>query len=387
MRCMHEFDTLRTCSLYSASAMLQFQRGDFEELGFGGAPQCFLSRSPRGSFRGHDEGNLIGRNNKRIGMKQTPGCAGTAGELPGRSETIARALPSLIHPPIAPSRHRVIASSRHRAIAPSRHRSPTRQAVRHVDPRRGHPPASSRHVSPHSLYPHAVGSTSVACGSRLPTTTASGVRWHRLPPRERAPAPSTAAPFQARRPQVEMADHETQTTPLSFSDFMRSPCGDKQGIHVIQLYRTTHDALDAPSGSLDDTDSATDRSISLTSRLPLYPPQASLLVCNAGAVLNEKRVLNKCTTHDTLIRYADPVRLRKPAPCRSRNPPSLPPPPQTALDSPRSARIRWARTTRVHSSSKSSACSTRPRTCGCRSSSPTLSSSCSSSSSADQRVC
>jgi len=122
MRCMHEFDTLRTCSLYSASAMLQFQRGDFEELGFGGAPQCFLSRSPRGLFRGHDEGNLIGRNNKRIGMKQTPGCAGTAGELPDRP------LPS------APLTH----TSRHRAIAPSRHRSPTRQAVRHVDPPRGH---------------------------------------------------------------------------------------------------------------------------------------------------------------------------------------------------------------------------------------------------------
>lgn len=180
MRCIHEFDTLRTCSLYSASAMLQFQRGDFEELGFGGAPQCFLSRSPRGSFRGHDEGNLIGRNNKRIGMKQTPGCAGTAGELPGRrrrspgrSHHDADQRRSLIHPPIAPSRHCV--------IAPSRHRSPNRQAVRHVDPRRGHPPASSRHVSPHSLYPHAVGraqhavgSTSVACGSRLPTTTARG---------------------------------------------------------------------------------------------------------------------------------------------------------------------------------------------------------------------
>ena len=203
---MHEFDTLRTCSLYSASAMLQFQRGDFEELGFGGAPQCFLSRSPRGSFRGHDEGNLIGRNNKRIGMKQTPGCAGTAGELPGddRPGAPIMMLISAAHSYIHPSRHRALASSRHRVIAPSRHRSPTRQAVRHVDPRRGHPPASSRHVSPHSLYPHAVGraqhavgSTSVACGSRLPTTTASGVRWHRLPPRERAPAPSTAAPFQA----------------------------------------------------------------------------------------------------------------------------------------------------------------------------------------------
>ena len=107
MRCMHEFDTLRTCSLYSASAMLQFQRGDFEELGFGGAPQCFLSRSPRGSFRGHDEGNLIGRNNKRIGMKQTPGCAGTAGELPDRRRSPAPI--SAAHSHIAPSRHRAIA--------------------------------------------------------------------------------------------------------------------------------------------------------------------------------------------------------------------------------------------------------------------------------------
>ena len=203
-------------------------------------------------------------------MKQTPGCAGTAGELPGGDD---RPGAPITHT----STHRAIAPSRHRVIASSRHRSPNRQAVRHVDPRRGHPPASSRHVSPHSLYPHAVGraqhavgSTSVACGSRLPTTTASGVRWHRLPPRERAPAPSTAAPFQARRPQVEMADHETQTTPLSFSDFMRSPCGDKQGIHVIQLYRTTHDALDAPSGSLDDTDSATDRSISLSPPVSPY---------------------------------------------------------------------------------------------------------------------
>ena len=104
---MHEFDTLRTCSLYSASAMLQFQRGDFEELGFGGAPQCFLSRSPRGLFRGHDEGNLIGRNNKRIGMKQTPGCAGTAGELPDRRRSPAPI--SAAHSHIAPSRHRAIA--------------------------------------------------------------------------------------------------------------------------------------------------------------------------------------------------------------------------------------------------------------------------------------
>jgi len=118
---MHEFDTLRTCSLYSASAMLQFQRGDFEELGFGGAPQCFLSRSPRGLFRGHDEGNLIGRNNKRIGMKQTPGCAGTAGELPDRRRSPAPI--SAAHSHIAPSRHRAIAPSRHRAIAPSRHRA------------------------------------------------------------------------------------------------------------------------------------------------------------------------------------------------------------------------------------------------------------------------
>ena len=151
MRCMHEFDTLRTCSLYSASAMLQFQRGDFEELGFGGAPQCFLSRSPRGSFRGHDEGNLIGRNNKRIGMKQTPGCAGTAGELPGGDDRPGAPIMMLIsaaHSYIHPSRHRAIAPSRHRAIAPliarlfdtstlveaiHRHRHgtsrPTRQAV------------------------------------------------------------------------------------------------------------------------------------------------------------------------------------------------------------------------------------------------------------------
>ena len=104
------------------------------------------------------------RNGRRVARRR---------RSPGRSHHDADQRRSLVHPPIAPSRHR--------AIAPSRHRSPNRQAVRHVDPRRGHPPASSRHVSPHSLYPHAVGraqhavgSTSVACGSRLPTTTARG---------------------------------------------------------------------------------------------------------------------------------------------------------------------------------------------------------------------
>ncbi len=201
------------------------------------------------------------RNGRRVARRRSP----------GRSHHDADQRRSLIHPPIAPSRHRAIASSRHRVIAPliarlfdtstlveaiHRHRHGTSRPTRCTRTQWGvlSTPWAARasRAAPACRRQPRAGCVGTGC------RPGSGRQPPRPPRRSR------------RRPQVEMADHETQTTPLSFSDFMRSPCGDKQGIHVIQLYRTTHDALDAPSGSLDDTDSATDRSISLSPPVSPY---------------------------------------------------------------------------------------------------------------------
>ena len=189
-------------------------------MGFGGAPQCFLSRSPRGSFRGHDEGNLIGRNNKRIGMKQTPGCAGTAGELPGGDDRPGAPIMMLIsaaHSYIHPSRHRAIAPSRHRAIAPLIARlfdtSTLVEAIHRHRHGTSRPTRCTRTQWGVLSTPWAARASRAAPACRRQPR---GVRWHRLPPRERAPAPSTAAPFQAQTSSGNGRSRNTNNPTLFF---------------------------------------------------------------------------------------------------------------------------------------------------------------------------